>query len=114
MYIWIGVVCMVIFLLGYLIVGDFMNLIYSLASIVPIYLGFKMKDFPYAIVSKTNIVVFGLYGEVRHEYNCVDEENIVLVDDKIFIQSKDKSVKIKMNKWFVNQGDWNTVLELFK
>jgi len=113
-YILIGIVCILIFLLGFFVVGDLMNLVYSLASVVPIYLGFKMKKSPYAIVSKSKIEVFGLFGELKHAYICDSESKFVKVDNKIVIKNNKASIKVKMNKWFVNDEDWKAVLELFK
>jgi len=113
-YILIGIVCILIFLLGFFVVGDLMNLVYSLASVLPIYLGFKMKKSPYAIVSKSKIEVFGLFGELKHAYICDSESKFVKVDNKIVIKNNKASIKVKMNKWFVNDEDWKAVLELFK
>jgi len=113
-YILIGIVCIFIFLLGFLVVGDFMNLVYSLASVVPIYLGIKMKKSPYAIVSKSKIEVFGLFGELKHEYVCDSESKFLRVGNRIIIKNNKVSKKVKMNKWFVNDEDWKAVLELFK
>jgi len=113
-YILVGLTCVLVFLLGFFVVGDFMNLAYSFASVVPIYLGFKMKQWPYAIVSRSKIEVFGLFGELKHEYVCDETSKFVRIENKIFIESKGKRIKIRMNKWFVNQTDWNAVFELFK
>jgi len=113
-YILIGIVCILIFLLGFFVVGDLMNLVYSLASVVPIYLGFKMKKSPYAIVYKSKIEVFGLFGELKHAYICDSESKFVKVDNKIVIKNNKAYIKVKMNKWFVNDEDWKAVLELFK
>lgn len=113
-YILIGLICVLIFLIGFFVIGDYMNLIYSLASIVPIYLGVKMKKTPYAIVSKTKIEVFGLFGELRHVYSSEDDALFVSIKNKIWLKKNKQLQKVKMNKWFVNQQDWNAVLELFK
>ena len=113
-YILIGLICVLIFLIGFFVIGDYMNLIYSLASIVPIYLGVKMKKTPYAIVSKTKIEVFGLFGELRHVYSSEDDSLFVSIKNKVWLKKNKQLQKVKMNKWFVNQQDWNAVLELFK
>lgn len=114
MYIIIGVACLLIFLMGFFVVGDFMNLIYCIAAVVPIYFGFKMKKSPYAIVSRSKIEVFGLFGELKHEYVCDSDLKFLRKNNKIFMQGKEGVIKVKMNKWFVNQDDWNSVIELFK
>ncbi len=112
-YILVGVICVLIFSLGYFIVNDFMILVYSIASIVPIYFGYKMKKSPYALVSKSNIEVFGLFGELKYEYICTAGSKFINRENKIFLIEKNKTTRIKMNKWFVNQADWNAVLDLF-
>lgn len=113
-YILVGLVCVTIFLLGFFIVGDPMNVLFFGASIVPIYLGFNMKKQPYAVVSRTKIEVFGLFGELKHEYISDENTRFVNRNGKISLDGVNTVKKIKMNKWFVNQSDWNAVLELFK
>jgi hypothetical protein len=114
MYVFVGVLCILIFLLGFIMVGDYMNLVYILASIVPIYIGFHMRKSPYAVVSRSKIEVFGLFGELKHVYECDEKSTFLRRNNKIFIQTKEGMKKIKMNKWCVNQGDWNRVLVLIE
>ena len=114
MYVLVGIVCVLIFLLGFFMVGDYMNLLYSLASIPLIYFGFHMKKNPYAVVSISKIEVFGLFGELKHVYVSDDKSIFLRKNNKIFIQSKEGTKKIKMNKWFVNQDDWNEALVRFE
>ena len=113
LYILGGVVCLFIFIVGFFVVGHFMNLFYSLASVVPIYLGFKMKRTPYALVSKSKIQVFGLFGALRYEYTCDVNSRFLNVNNRIIQEVKGEANKVNMNKWFVNQTDWRSALNLF-
>jgi len=111
-YVLVGIVCVIIFVIGFFVMKDFINLLYCFAAVIPIYFGFKMKKSAYALVSKDEILVFGLFGELKHLYKCVDDSVFIRKGNKIYIQNKGELTKLKLNNWFVNRDDWNEAMSL--
>ena len=112
-YISVGITCILIFVLGLFVIHNLIFLVYILASLFPIYFGIKMLKTPYAIVSKTNIQVYGLFGELKHDYTLDEKEIFITKNNRIYIKNENKNSKLKINKWFVNQHDWLRVIKFF-
>lgn len=112
-YILIGVLCTIIFLIGGYTLNDFLIYSYTLIGLFPILIGFKMKMNNYAEVSSSEIKVYGLLGQLRKQYQLKPEETFQLKNNKIYIKRLNKMYKIKMNSWFINPYDWEQVLDLF-
>tara|TARA_R110002096_G_C14417914_1_gene708859 strand:+ start:139 stop:570 length:432 start_codon:yes stop_codon:yes gene_type:complete len=109
----IGMFCVFIFLAGAYLLKDITILMYVLAALVPIYVGFKMRKSNYALVSKNRIQVFGLLGNIKNDYKLNKNEKFRTINNRIYLKRNKVNLKVKMNNWFVNQHDWNRVLEFF-
>ena len=107
LYIFIGVICVFIFLFGFILIEDYLFILYMLAAIFPIYFGIKMIKAPYAIVSVNKIKVFGLFGDLKHEYNSTLKQKFNKKNNRIYLFDGEK---VKLNKWFVNVDDWQRAL----
>ncbi len=112
-YILIGILCGVIFFIGGYLLNDVKIYIYVFIAIVPIYFGFKLKKRSYAVVSFNPISVYGLFGQVRHQYSLKSNEKFIVKNNRVYLKTNSKMIKIKMNNWFVNHQDWQNVLDLF-
>jgi hypothetical protein len=112
-YIVVGVFCMFIFLFGTYILNDLSIIVYMLIAIGPIYIGIKMRKMPYAVITKNRIQVFGLLGQLRKDYQLAKNEHFLAINNRIYLRKNKVRLKVKMNNWFVNQQDWNRVIEFF-
>jgi hypothetical protein len=112
-YILIGVLCSIIFLIGGYLLNDYLILTYTLVAILPIYVGYKMKTNKYAEASISEIKVYGLLGQLRKHYQLQPQEKFVIKSNRVYIKQPNKLIKVKMYSWFVNQYDWQSVLCLF-
>lgn len=112
-YIVVGLFCMFIFFAGAYFLKDFTILIYVVAAIGPIYVGFKMRKSNYALVTKNRIQVFGLLGQLKKDYKLANNEYFMEINNRIYLRRNKVRLKVKMNNWFVNQHDWDRVIELF-
>lgn len=112
-YIVVGIFCMFIFLSGAYFLNDLSILIYVIAAIGPIYVGFKMRKSNYALVTKNRIQVFGLLGQLKKDYKLANKEYFMTTNNRIYLRRNKVRLKVKMNNWFVNQHDWERVIELF-
>lgn len=113
-YIVVGVFCTLFFLLGAFLLNQYNILIYAVAAVVPIVIGFKMRKSNYALVSKKRIQVFGLFGQLRKDYQLDTDSVFVLKSNRIVIKKGADIEKVSMNNWFINGHDWKRAMELFE
>jgi len=112
-YIVVGLFCLIIFLIGGYILNDYYIYAYSILAILPIYIGFTLKKILYAKVSPDEIIVFGLWGQIKKHYQLKPNEKFTVKNNRIYVLKTDKFSKVKMNSWFVNKYDWQNVIEMF-
>lgn len=113
LFIIIGVFCGVIFLIGGAVLNDLTIYLYIIIAILPVYIGVNLKKINYAEVSSKDIKVYGLFGQLRHHYQLKGEDKFFVKSNKFYLKQPQKSIKIKINSWFVNQLDWQNAIELF-
>ncbi len=113
LFILIGVFSGIIFLIGGTVLNDFTIYLYVIIAILPIYTGVNLKKINYAEVSKNNIKVYGLFGQLKHHYRLKGDDKFFVKNNNIYLKQAQKTIKIKMNSWFVNQLDWQNAIELF-
>ena len=113
LYLLIGITCVIIFVFAAYVLNDYSLFIYVLMSFPAIYVSYIMLNKPYAIVTEKSIVVYGLLGQVRYNYHFDDKNKIHYKKSRFYYTNNGLKIKIKMNKWFVNTIDWESVIELF-
>lgn len=113
-YIVVGVFCTLFFLAGAFLLNQYTTVIYAIAAIGPIVIGLKMRKSNYALVSTKQIQVFGLFGELRKDYQLGDESVFILKSNRLYIKKDNSLKKVRMNNWFINRHDWERALELFE
>ncbi len=111
-YILIGVFCAIIFLIGGYLLNDFLVYFYTIVALFPIYIGFKLKSNLYAKVSKNEIIVYGLLGQIRKHYTLNKNEMFIAKNNKIYLKKGNLQQKLKINNWFVDKYDWQRGIEL--
>lgn len=109
LYITLGFVFIVIFILGAVILQEFEMYLYIAAGLFLVVMGFSMRKTPYLLYDEQHIIVYGLFGQVRKEYSFEDKSE-VYVRNKLFYL-KDK--KISANHWMVSKHDWRRAMEFF-
>jgi hypothetical protein len=112
-YILVGLICGLIFLIGSFFLNETQYLFYTILAIAPLYIGFKMFNNPYAIVSKKEIIVYGIFGGIKHHYVLADGEQFMMIKNRIFIKTKGHYKKVKINHWFTKPTDWKSLTFLF-
>ncbi|MGV6862361.1 MAG: hypothetical protein ACWA41_11355 [Putridiphycobacter sp.] len=112
-YIAVGFGCALVFAVGGYLLKDIEVFLYIIITIFPILVGFNMRKSNYAIVSQSEIIIYGLFGQIRKQYQLEKNQKFILKSNKIYIQDASKLKKVKMNNWFVNRYDWQRAMELF-
>lgn len=113
-YILVGVFSALIFWFGALFLNQNKLLLFGLAALGPIYIGFEMRKNNYALVSLSEIQVFGLLGKLKKEYKTDSKSFFSMKKNKLFLHKNGSITKVNMNKWFVNQYDWKRAIGLFE
>jgi len=113
-YIVIGLFCTLFFLVGAFMLNQFDSVIYAIASIGPIFIGFIMRKSNYALVSKNHIQVFGLFGQLRKDYKLDGNATFIIKANRYYFKKGNELKKVSMNNWFINPNDWKRALELFE
>ena len=111
-YILTGVFCAVIFLIGGYLLNNFLVYFYVIVALFSIYIGVKLKSNLYAKVSKNEIIVYGLLGQIRKHYALNKNEMFIVKNNKIYLIKGNLQQKLKINNWFVDKYDWQRGIEL--
>ena len=109
LYILFGILFIGIFIMGLVILHDWKNILYAIASSFLIYIGYSVIKKPYATYSDKNIILYSFYGKIRLKYEFNDKNSVKITKNNIFLNSK----KLKMNSWFLKSSDWRRLSEFY-
>jgi hypothetical protein len=103
LYILLGVLFGLLFVIGALILEDFTIFLNILASFMVIYIGYAMLKKPYAGYNKNEIKVFTFLGATRHHYKITADNPIQIENNRLYMGGK----KLKLNSWMIDAKDWD-------
>ncbi|MFT4601462.1 MAG: hypothetical protein ACI857_001642 [Arenicella sp.] len=109
LYIIFGILFIGIFIMGLIILQDWTNIIYALASSFLIYIGYSVLKKPYASYSEKDVVLYSFYGKTRNNHTFLTKKDLKVTENNIFLNDK----KLKMNSWFLRPADWRRLQEFF-
>ena len=109
LYITFGVIFMLIFILGTLVLHDMINLLYFLASSLLIVFGIIALKSPYAIYDEKELILFNLFGKIRIKYTFSSKNSIVIKKNFLYLNGE----KMKINKWFIQREEWNRMIQFY-
>ena len=109
LYILFGILFIGIFIMGLIILHDWKNIIYALASSFLIYIGYSVIKNPYASYSEKHLEMFTFYGKTREKHEFLDKKDLKVTETNIYLEGK----KLKMNSWFLRKADWRRLQEFF-
>ena len=109
LYITFGVIFMLIFILGSLVLHDMINLLYFLASSLLIVFGIIALKSPYAIYDEKELILFNLFGKIRIKYTFSSKNSIVIKKNFLYLNGE----KMKINKWFIQREEWNRMIQFY-
>ncbi len=102
LYLILGVLFGLLFILGALILKDYTVLFNLIASLVVIYFGYGMLKKPYLIYSTSEIIVYSTFGTVRHTYPILESDNLIFDNERVYLNGK----KLKINSWMLEKKEW--------
>ncbi|MEO9533772.1 MAG: hypothetical protein ABJG68_02150 [Crocinitomicaceae bacterium] len=108
-YIAFGILFIGIFIMGAIILEDYINLIYAVASSFLIYIGFNIIKQPYAQFDENSLILFSFYGKTREKHKFSSKNELKFKNKHVYIKGK----KIKLNSWFIQQSDWRRFEEFY-
>ena len=100
---------MAIFVLGAVVLHEAEMYLYIAAGVFLVLIGFGMRNTPYLIYDENRIIVFGLFGKLRKEYQFEDKSEVLVKDARFYLNGK----KINANNWMVSKHDWRRAMEFF-
>ncbi|MBP0000810.1 MAG: hypothetical protein J7641_17740 [Cyanobacteria bacterium SID2] len=93
-----------------LVVGIQGQFPFSLFSgFVTLYGGILFLKNPYFRVSKHELVLYKLIGQVDRTYSLKSWQDLSVENDRVYWKNGNDSEKIPIYKWLVNEGDWETL-----
>ncbi|MEZ4924395.1 MAG: hypothetical protein R2780_14580 [Crocinitomicaceae bacterium] len=108
LYILLGILFSVIFVVGGIILNDLTIYFNLLASAAIIYIGNNVLKNPYAKFDAQNIILYSFWGSERHHYTF-KKSDLKLKNGRIYLNKE----KLKMNSWFLAKNDWNRILQFY-
>ena len=101
-YIAFGILFIVIFIMGTVILEDYINILYAVASSFLIYIGYNIIKNPYAAFNQNQLILYSFYGKTRDNYEFLSKNELKIKNKLVYI----KGEKIKLNSWFIQAADW--------
>jgi hypothetical protein len=101
-YIAFGIIFILIFIMGTIILEDYLNILYAAASSFLIYIGINIIKNPYAQFDDNLLVLFNFYGKTREKHTLSSENELKIVNKLVYVNGE----KIKLNSWFIQKADW--------
>lgn len=101
-YITFGILFILIFIMGTIILKDYWNILYAIASSFLIYIGNNIIKNPYAQFSENELVLFSFYGKTREKHSFTSKKQVNFKNKLVYIDGK----KVKLNSWFIQNSDW--------
>lgn len=108
-YIFFGILFTIVFIAGAIILSDLFNLIYAVASVFMIQMGWNMLKKPYAEFDQKTIILYSFWGNIRNKYEFSSKNDLKLKNNRIWLADK----KLKMNSWFLATNDWKRILKYY-
>lgn len=109
LYILLGILFSLLFIIGSFILGDLLVLTNLAASILILVIGKNILKNPYVTYTNKEITVYGLLGNKRKQYIIKKSDTIKTQNQSIYLNDK----KLKLNHWFIDKGDWKRFLSSF-
>ena len=106
LYIVLGILCMLIFILGAIILADYMNIAYCAASSFLVVIGVKALNSPYAIFDEKQVILFNFLGKERIKYTFSSKKDVKVKNNLLYLDSK----KMKINHWFLKAEEWKRLV----
>ncbi len=108
-YIVLGILFVLIFVLGAIILQDFINILYAVSSTFLIIIGAVALKSPYADFDENQLIIYNFVGKIRIKYTFDDKNDIKVKNDKLYFQGE----KMKISKSFVNPEEWNRLIQFY-
>lgn len=108
-YVVLGILFVLIFVLGAIILKDPMNILYAASSTFLIVIGVVALKSPYAVFDKNHLIIYNFIGKIRIKYTFDDKNEIKVKNDKLYFQGE----KMKISKSFVNPEEWNRLIQFY-
>jgi len=109
LYILLGVLFGLLFIFGALLLEDLTVLFNSLAAIIVIYIGYKMRKQPYAEYNAQEIKLYSYLGTIRKRYTFQSPSAITIKSNRLYLNNE----KLKINAWMVDKKDWQRMLDFY-
>ena len=109
LYIVLGILFVLIFTLGFLILKDYTNIIYALSSTFLIVIGFVSLKSPYADFSKNELIIYNFIGKIRIKYTFSDKKEVKVKNNKLYLNGE----KMKISHSFVNTEEWKRLINFY-
>lgn len=102
LYVTAGILFTCIFIIGWIVLDEWLNLFYAICSLAVIYIGIQINRHPYAEYSAKAITLNNFWGSSREQHEFDSINAIEVTQQHVFLNGK----KLKMNAWFLQKGDW--------
>lgn len=109
LYIVLGILFVLIFLMGTLVLKDYTNLLYAASSTFLIVIGVVALKKPYADFGENELILYNFVGKIRIKYTFDDKNAIKVENDKLYFEGE----KMKISKSFVNKEEWNRLIHFY-
>lgn len=109
LYITAGILFTLIFIIGLAVLGEWLNLVYAICSLAIIYIGIQINRHPYAEYSAKAITLNNFWGSSREQHEFESINAIEVTDQHVFLNG----IKLKMNAWFLQKGDWDRMKRFY-
>ena len=108
-YIVMGIIFVLIFILGAIILKDFTNILFALSSVFLIVIGVVALKKPYADYSEKELIIYSFIGKIRIKYTFDDKKDVKVKNNNLYFQGE----KMKISKSFVNQDEWKRLINFY-
>lgn len=109
LYIVLGILFVLIFLMGFFILHDFTNIFYALSSCFLILIGFVALKNPYALFDQKELIIYNFIGKIRIKYTFSNKNEVKVKNNKLFLNGE----KMKISHSFVNKEEWNRLINFY-
>lgn len=108
-YIVLGILFVLIFVLGAIILQDPINILYAASSTFLIIIGAVALKSPYADFDENQLIIYNFVGKIRIKYTFDDKNDVIVKNDKLYFQGE----KMKISKSFVNPEEWDRLIQFY-
>ena len=109
LYLFCGVLFGLLFLFSGYYLDDTAIYLNTFAAGILVYIGYNMRTKPNVSYNRTNIIVYGLFGNVRREYILDGAQEITFHNNRFYLGNE----KLKFNHWFIDKKDWERMKHFY-